>query len=533
MTEALPPRWKSDRWLLELASLLWLVVPFQVFAAGWLRPWVAVPAIALSAAGVWRSLPRVARGPAASTDALPASRDWTRIATYSLAALLVLLFVSYSGTGGYAFQFGGHWRNNAFIRDLMLHPWPLGFEDVGSRGEPGVLAFYIANALGPAAFAKAFGWSSAFHAQFVWTGIGVFLAIGWFLRVVGDRAPQWVLLFFLFGGLDWIGYRALIGPYPGPRVELDLWTVFLAQRTPEMAGVFWIFPSNPTLLFNSPHHVLCSWIVLGMLLDDALHRGTSRRVGFLVAFALLWSAFSFVGLAPFVLASLWWTRGRGMWSFENVVAGVTVLGLSALYVGSNNGEYVSGPLWRFQSLGETGWRLAVVCVLEFGVYAALLPLVERRRSGIGHPLWLGVVVATLLALPWLRVGDNNDFTTKAAVPALLVLQMAVAHALAGRPWRRPLAAVGLIAVLVVGSASSLLLLARSVRLGIAFRVPPIEEVTPSNELERCSRGGQLFSDGDDFFWRVLARPVVLQPNVPPEPTWKRRGPIGQGCRPAR
>jgi len=504
--------WKQDRWLLEAVSLGWLALPFAVFAAGWLRAWVAAPAILLTLVGVWRAL---AAGPwpapAPHDDAVDPRR--ARVA-WALAGLLTVGVVLYSGTGGFAFQFGGHWRNNAFVKDLIEHPWPLGFSDVGARHEPGVLAFYLAHAIVPAAVGKLLGWNAALLFQFAWTCLGVFLALCWLLRVVGDRGPQWIVLFFLFGGLDWIGYRLLVGPYPGTHVELDLWTVFLSLRRPEMAHVFWIFPSNATILFNSPHHVLCSWVVVLMILDDAIHRGTSRRVGLLVSFALLWSAFSFVGMAPFVLVSLAWTRGRGMWSFENLVSGVVVLGLSALYIGTNDGAYVQGPLWRFQDLGETAHLLLAVWCLEFGVYALLVPLVERRRVGIGHPVWLATAVASLCAVSLYRMGDNNDFTTKASIPALLVLQLAVAHALGTSPWRRRWAGVALIGVLLVGSAAPVVLLTRSVRLGLHAPRPAFGDVAPTNELERCSRGGQLFSDGRGFFWHVLAREPVLQPNEP-------------------
>jgi hypothetical protein len=65
---------------------------------------------------------------------------------------------------------------------------------------------------------------------------------------------------------------------------------------------------------------------------------------------------------------------------------------------------------------------------------------------------------------------------------------------------------------LIGSASSILLVARSVRMGLDMQPPPIHDVAPTNELERRSRGGQLFSDGKGFFWTMLGRPVEYQPN---------------------
>ncbi len=70
----------------------------------------------------------------------------------------------------------------------------------------------------------------------------------------------------------------------------------------------------------------------------------------------------------------------------------------------------------------------------------------------------------------------------------------------------------LVASLIVGTTSAVLLVARSVSLGLEMTPPDVSRVAPTNELERGSRGGQLFSDGRSFFWRYLARSIEYQPN---------------------
>jgi hypothetical protein len=499
--------------VLEYASLTYVSLPFLVFVAGWIQPWVSVPCVLVVVAGLLRQpasrVPEVSR-PGQFDLAAVDMRSWL---AFAFIVGLVLFIVLYSGTGGYAHQYGGHWRHNSFVKDLASHAWPLGFEDVGSSNEPGVLAFYLANAILPSLVASVLGWEAGFFFHFVWTLLAVVLTLCWFMRVIGAWSPRWVLFFLFFGGLDIIGYSMVLGPYPGINVELDLWMGHLAFISPEMGNTFWLFPANLTILFNSPHHVLCSWLVLLMILDDTLHAGTSYRTGLLCAFGLLWSAFSFVGLAPFVILSLIWTRGRGMWSFENLAAGVCVLLVTGLYIGSNNGDYVHGPVWLFQDLAQTGLLLLLVFVLEFGVHVALLQQTEARREGLAHPAWRWTAVVTLICISLYRIGDNCDFTTKASIPALLVLQLCIAYALGAARWRRPVAGWLLVGVLLVGTISPLTLVARSVGKGLDTSAPPIDRVAPTNELERRSRGGQLFSDGEAFFWRVLARPIVYQPQV--------------------
>ncbi len=513
-----------QRWrLLEWATLLYVSLPFLVFVGGWITPWVAVPSLVLVVAGLARTPLAACR--AQVTGALDAPEPFAPVPAWKWVAFLLALgvvvgVVLHSGTGGYAVQYGGHWRNNSFIKDLAAYSWPLGFQGVGADDSPGVLAFYIANALVPALVAKVFGWEAGFFFQFAWTVLAVSLTVGWFMRVVGSWSPGWVLFFLFFGGLDIIGYRALVGPYLGLMAEMDLYSTYYKVEHAEMGGVFWILPSNLTVLFNSPHHVLCAWLVLLMILDDALRKGTSRRVGLLCAFALLWSAFSFVGMAPFVILSLFWTRGRDMWSFENLGAGVCVLLLSALYIGSNNGQYVSGPIWDFLALGDAGLLLLLVVVIEFGLHVVLLQHTEVRREGLAHPAWRWTAAATLVCCTLYRIGDNCDFTTKASIPALLVLQLCIAHALAAQRWRRPIAGWALAGAVCIGTLGPVTLFARSARLPVDFKAPRIESVAPTNELERDTRGGQLFSDGEGFFWSALAKPVEYQPTVrwQPEPS---------------
>jgi hypothetical protein len=496
--------------LLERVTLGYLALPFLVFAAGWLRPIVAIPVVALTLAGLY-----VAQRRDSGDAGTPVEADPRKLlSTYGVILAVVVLVVLASGTGNYAPALGGHGRNNAFLFDLMRYPWPVGFEDLGRQREPGVLAFYIGNSILPALVGSLLGWAAAYHFQFVYTYLGVFLAACWFLRVVGRTSLWYALLFLCFGGLDLVFHWSIFGWYSGLRQPPDLWMLYYSTLDPTMGGVFWIFPSNLTILYRSPHHVLASWLALLVIVDDAVHRGTCRRAGFVSAFCLLWSAFSFVGLAPFVLASLFATRGRGMWSFENVAAGVVVLGVTALYIGSNNGSFPHGPLWSFQNLAETWRMLLFVCAFEFGIYVVLILLVKRGGSGLGHPLWLWTAVATLLLLPWYRIGKFCDFTTKGSLPALLVVQLCVAYAIASAGRARRVQAAALVAVVVFGSASALALITYGLSNGLTMSPPRVGRTLA--KISRGSEGMQLFSDGRGLFWEHMAKPVEYQsPSLPP------------------
>jgi hypothetical protein len=275
--------------------------------------------------------------------------------------------------------------------------------------------------------------------------------------------------------------------------------------------MFWIFPSNLTILFSSPHHVLCTWLSLFLILDDAIRHRTCRRIGIVYAPLLLWSAFGFVGMAPYVLVAVAVSRARGLVSFENLVAGPAILLVVGLYLASNNQEYLHGPLWEFQDPSRTWSLLAIICALEFGIYAILFPPRGKNGPRGMQAVWWWTAAAGLLVLPWYRMGDFCDFPTKATIPSLAVLLVWLARSLANTSGRSDRIRGGiLVALLIVGAAAAVFSFRDSARLGLNFSPPPISSVQHVNELRRRSRGAQLFSDGDAFFWRVLARPVEFQ-----------------------
>jgi hypothetical protein len=499
--------------LLERATLGYVTLPFFIFLLGWVELVYAMPLAAIALVGLQRAqrsqVPAIDEGDPAATSTASTSRE---AIGYAILLAFVVAVVAYSGSGAYAVQIGGHHRNNSFLLDLISYPWPLGFEQVGSRDEPGVLAFYLANALTPALVGRVLGWAAAFHFSFVWTVVGVFLAVCWFLRLVGRSSPLYGLLFLLFGGLDLVARVLVTGWSDGSLHDVDLWIYHFAKANPDlMGGMFWIFPANLTVLFSSPHHVLCTWLSLFLVLDDAIRYRTCRRVGIVFAPLLLWSAFGFVGVAPYALVAVAVSRGRGLVSFENAVAGPAILLVLGLYLLSNNQEYLHGPLWAFQDPLRTWKLLAIVCLLEFGIYALAFPPRGGRSDRGMEPVWWWTAVACLLLLPWYRMGDFCDFPTKVVIPSLAVLQVWLARSLANARGTAERVRAGiLVALLLVGAGAAVTTLVDSGSRGLNFSPPPTSSVRHTNQLGRRTRGGQLFSDGDAFFWRVLARPVEYQ-----------------------
>jgi len=493
--------------ILEGVTLSYVALPFVIFALGWLELWIALPTAGLVLAAVWHAAQQGRNAASGSDPGSPARAS--QIISLAALFLLVAFLVAYSGAGGYSYQYDDYLRHNAFLRDLIELPWPASYRWTPPDGKPGMLAFYIANTLPAAAVGKLLGWKAANFASFLWTICGVYLAVCWFLRVVGAASFRLGLLFLFFGGLDIVGRAVLLG-WPSDITQLlGNWMVEYSLSSTKaaanlMQGVFWYYPSNLSLVYYAPQHVLGPWLCVLVILYDAIHGATCRRSVFLWSLVLLWSAFAFVGLLPFVGLAVLITRGRRLLSLENTLAAAAVLILTLLYIGSNNSDYPHGFLWERQDLLKTWPLLLFFYAVEFGVFALICPRAERGERGVMHEAWRWLAIACLLAAPWYVLGRYNDLTTKVGIPALVVFQVWIATALwSPEAGRGRLRARVLVALIIVGSLASVSDVARGLHHGFKLEPVPIEGVSRSNKLLGPAK--QLFSDGDSFFWRVLAR----------------------------
>ena len=86
--------------------------------------------------------------------------------------------------------------------------------------------------------------------------------------------------------------------------------------------------------------------------------------------------------------------------------------------------------------------------LEVGVY-----LFALRLCGWQHLSYPGIVIAVLLLLPLYRIGEFNDFTMRACIPAIMLIAIAASAATAEA---RDLRCIPLAVLMLVGSITSVL-----------------------------------------------------------------------------
>lgn len=454
---------------LILSSLVYLALPYLIFAVGWLRWYYALLCVSLIVFALY-CLIRTLDHLAGDEQAGPGEAGLGRWAVI-LAAVVAVLFLGISGVGGFGYQDPDWLKHNAILKGLVERPWPVVYQ---VRGQSLPLVYYVAYYL-PAALAGRLGsWYLANQTLFAWSWIGLCLAMQWFVVLARRSAPAMLLLFVSFSGLDVIGQfvaRWVVVPLRPEAAALLSWTHI------EQWSIGWQYSSNMTLLFWVPHQALAGWIAAGILLHAVLNCRPKTYALLVVGLTALWSPLVTVGLLPFVLAGFlldagsWPSRLRQYVSVPNL-CGLAMLVVVGLYYGSKlvpalpslGGSIPQGFSLSFAADAQAraiGLALIVAfCVLEFGLYGILVA--GSRRSWTKQTKGVFVTALVCLSLfPFYRFGGVNDFVMRASIPALFVLAVFVGRALQAGSMPRFRRTV-LVVLLVLGSVTALVEVRRHV-----------------------------------------------------------------------
>ena len=504
--------------LLENTSLIYIFLPCFLFALGWLTPLIAIPCCFVLAFALYRAMKMLEAPPAVDEsgpdpECAPESPLLTGLRLTAILGLVVLVVV-FSGIGGYGHQVNDYaMKHNSFLRDFMEFPWPVAYASRG-KSASGPLVTYFAFYLPSALVGKALGWNAANLFSVIWSCVGLYIAVLWFLRLVGKISIGYTLLFLFFGGLDLIGWLLTHKSFfPIDRhITLDFWLGHAAWQDPvlQAAGgdAQWYYFSNMTFLYQAVHHILPGTIIVLMCMYQATHRRSVENLALLWAAAPLGSVLVAIGMAPYVLVSMVAARCRNLWTFQNVVAGPVLLLISGLFFLSNNAQYPHGWLWQFQKASTAWIVLLLFYTIEFGAYVAVCP--GRLTDPGTRPgrLWWWTAVACLMVFPLYRLGVYNDLAAKAALPSLLVFQVYLACTIRNaradheRSWARLL-----VFLLILGSCSALNEFSRGVGDILRPAPPPYESIRHVTELPDQEVARQLFGDENAFFWKYLAKPL--------------------------
>jgi len=502
--------------VLQTISLLYIAIPALLFIAGWLQVFIAVPLILLTLWGIYRSL--LGAWDYNSLEKIESTFRF-KLAQYLPIVLLVIFFVICSGLGGFSAQDGDYYKHNAFFRDLTEYSWPIGYHHTGPDGEPRVLNTYFGYYLPAALVGKMFGWSAGYFFSFLWACSGLLLSILWILRFVRGWPILFALMFLIFGGLDVFGWHFVVGAdrFGMFGYTYARWMVNYTTHAGSdiLNGIFWLLGSNHNFITNGPHHIFPSWVCILMLFHDAVRRESNDRTLFIASFLPFVSAFASIGLFPFVLLGLFHNRLKKSFTWQNLLVGPLLVVVAGLFLISNNGQFTKGWVWTFVDMGETFPILILFYLLGFGSYFLVMPK-SKRYFKRNEMFWLYGAVICILVFPVYRMGLWMDFPIKAFIPSWIIFQVCLAMALS-RIFTYSSATItdkirgGVLIVLVfIGSLSAFNNLYVALKKGLFKNRVRLERIQHINARKR-PHSLQLYSDGQTFFWKYLAKTVIYEP----------------------
>lgn len=342
---------------------------------------------------------------------MPGRGDGPTLRLLAIATGIALVLFILGGEGRFFYATTDWQVRGAVLRDMALNPWPFAY-DVSPA--PQMLRAPLGMYLAPAAVGQLGGQYAAELALLVQNSL--ILALLFALGATLFRSPRarWIALaiFIGFSGLDAMG-QVLAGQPISWNAER--WSVA-------------VYSSHVSQLFWTPPHCLAGWV--GALLYLLWRDERLSLAGFLTPLPLLalWSPLSLIGLMPFAAhAGIESLRQRSLRPAAVLApAAATLVALPALLYLATGSDAVGGSA---AALPFHQYVAFEIC--EVGLY--LLPLWFIARNDRFGGATLAIVTLVLLVVPYGQVGQSNDFTMRASIPALAILAIAIADRLAQPP----------------------------------------------------------------------------------------------------
>jgi len=443
--------------LIKRISLLYLLIPFLIFCLGFLKTYIS---LFITLVFLWLII-----------------NNWTSRTqenqSYSISRrnllftfLAVLLWVGLSGIGGFSFQNIDFHTRNAIFRDLINFVWPVKYHtNPIDPSIPYTLTYYIGFWLPAALVGKIAGWLAANITLYVWSVLGIILTLLLLASKIRLTPTNIVLLIIFFSGMDGLG--TLIKMIAIPNTFNSLW--------PPIFHLEWWMPgfqysSFTTQLFWVFNQAIPTWICMALLYVSVERKDI----------LLIWSLCCFfaplpaVGMFPYVVLkipkelldtehlninpniktiSVFFARllqdVRSLLSFDNILGGGIVLGISLSYFVSNV-QSSHGSAFQIQPIG---WVMYVIFILFEGLLLWWL-FKDRYKTNLNWYL----AGALLVIIPLIKIGNGNDFCMRASIPTLFVLLLWSAETLSAP---RTKARAGLILLLCIGAITPLYEINRS------------------------------------------------------------------------
>jgi hypothetical protein len=395
-------RTRFDKMML-CAAYVYIVLPYIIFAVGWLK-WYYAALISLVV--IISSLLSLRN----HTDLKQA--DLRKHAKkIGVAIVVILAWVYFSGIGGYSYQQGDHNYRNAIFRDLISHKWPVLYNVnwLGDNSTTYMMTYYIGYWLPSVVVGKLFGAGVADLALYLWSVIGVGLVYYFICRLLNRATLMALLVFIFFGTLYIFGDFARL-----PIKTVLLSDYFLWAEGMVMAG------SATGLLYEVFNQSVVPWLILLLIMNNM----PKQNIFFIYFFCFFQGPFAFIGLFPFVVyfscKDLFDEGGINVvkklfsfFSFQNIVGATFVFLPVYLYLSANSSAQ------HFALLHLNKFKYVQFVILSFGILAAILFPKYRKE-----PLYY-ISIAIMCIVPFFQLGHGMDLCGRVSIPATIVVTILV------------------------------------------------------------------------------------------------------------
>ncbi len=402
----------TDNFLTQL-TYFYIGFPFLIFLFGWLVWYIAWPAAILFCYSIFLSSKGYISDNKVINDILIKKK------TLIYIGFFILIFIFFSGIGGYSFQNEDHRYRNAVFQDLIEKSWPVLYQIKGFpaenllEGKATFLAYYTGYWLPAALFGKLFGATAASFILYLWTVLGLGLVIYNLCQYFNKFSLKIFWLFVAWGSLYFIGSFYAFPIKEVLKGNAYLWSGNLLYADGNTGLIYWTF--NQTIV---------PWLVILFIMKQL----NSKNILFLSSFIFFYGPFAFIGFVPFLIYFLYQNTFKNFvdsedfqkkfleyFSFQNIAGSLIILGISYFYFASNS----SGNVFNFI---VPEWDTYLIFLF---LSAGIIILLIADRN-IGNGLFY-IAVGLLLVLPFLQLGFGLDFTARASIPSMFILMLLVGN----------------------------------------------------------------------------------------------------------
>ena len=299
---------------------------------------------------------------------------------------------------------GNDWRRYFATFNLLTeNSWP---PIVEMEGKFYYLRYYLAYYMVPALFAKIFGVHLFMPALFVWTALGIFIAMSLFFHNFHKAWHLFVaaLVFLFFSGLDIVG-ASLTGTLASPYTYwLDWWA----------GAELFVILSNISTLQGAPQHALAAYLSTCLLLFN--RRLAVKYGAVIIVLTTMWSPFCAFGLLPIAAYSLFKEGIKTSLTLKNLFVAPLLAIPILLYLLSGTERIPFMFVWEKDSFYFSNFVL--FCVLEFLIILAVFYFILKKERNL-----IAVTAGFLSLLCVYKIGLYNDLLSRGAMPAVCVMSV--------------------------------------------------------------------------------------------------------------